>query len=513
MNWIQDLSFLIKVVDPHHLLSTGVTGVGAGIDFVAAHASAQIDYVSAHLYPEKAHTLCSPGSAFASSQQDLEGWKNMAASLQKPLILGEFGLSRDDTPLSSSCEPTGDCSTYYSDHRTTDDRDGFFDMVFHDAENPADDWDVIGGTHFWLPEAEWDGCSPLYPPLVYYTVRTTDTSTLERIFRHARVMIGRSPVTTPAGADVSLSLGGGVSLEYERVTAAGVTQLHYINPGVAIPSGYTLFGATPAYFDITTTAQLSGTLRLCLVYDEASLPQGMSEDELRLLHFLGDHWEEVPTTVFADENRICGLVQSLSPFALVVPSGSVPVLVQNLTAGWRDAHVVLTWTVAVEALTELATFDVVRAPAPTGPYSLLTRESLPAAVDMRFEDDMVAPAETWWYRLQLHYRTGAEGVGPTVTPGASPVPTRMALEVQHAAGRTLQLCYALPRRGNIRLAIYDVSGRLVRELEHTIRDQGTYVMRWDGCDADGRRAVRGVYLAALQCNQTRLAKKVVLVGD
>ena len=53
--------------------------------------------------------------------------------------------------------------------------------------------------------------------------------------------------------------------------------------------------------------------------------------------------------------------------------------------------------------------------------------------------------------------------------------------------------FELPDPGTVRLRIYDVHGRLVRELMHESRPAGYHAVYWDGEDASARRVASGVY--------------------
>jgi len=57
--------------------------------------------------------------------------------------------------------------------------------------------------------------------------------------------------------------------------------------------------------------------------------------------------------------------------------------------------------------------------------------------------------------------------------------------------------FDLPAAGNVRLAVYDVAGRLVRVLVEEEMVAGSQEAVWDGRDATGRAAPSGNYLARL----------------
>jgi beta-glucanase (GH16 family) len=60
------------------------------------------------------------------------------------------------------------------------------------------------------------------------------------------------------------------------------------------------------------------------------------------------------------------------------------------------------------------------------------------------------------------------------------------------------LRFELPAAGPVRLAVYDVAGRLVRTLLDESRGAGSHETEWDGRDASGQAVGSGVYLARLE---------------
>ncbi len=129
-----------------------------------------------------------------------------------------------------------------------------------------------------------------------------------------------SSVNTPAGNHVVVQVTDAetevsITLNFEHVAVAGTTTIAFNQDGPEAPAGFLLLplgGANgPIYLDITTTAEFSGPVEICLSFGD--LPSAAV-----LLHYLEDEatWEQVGAF---DGQEVCGSVTSLSPFALAVP--------------------------------------------------------------------------------------------------------------------------------------------------------------------------------------------------
>lgn len=56
----------------------------------------------------------------------------------------------------------------------------------------------------------------------------------------------------------------------------------------------------------------------------------------------------------------------------------------------------------------------------------------------------------------------------------------------------------MPSPATVHLAVYDVRGRLIRELGRGIKDAGEHAVAWDSRDSQGRRLPAGTYFGKLR---------------
>jgi hypothetical protein len=133
----------------------------------------------------------------------------------------------------------------------------------------------------------------------------------------ANVTASASTGAGPSVENQFSQVGGLVTgaVEFDSVTQAGTTTVSVPLPGTyQTPSAFSL-GDPPLYFDISTTAQFTGKITVCVSYDSASFPAGATPS---LFHYEGGAWKDVTTSVNTVDKVICGEVTSLSPFAVGV---------------------------------------------------------------------------------------------------------------------------------------------------------------------------------------------------
>jgi YVTN family beta-propeller protein len=152
------------------------------------------------------------------------------------------------------------------------------------------------------------------------------------------------PVTTtvqlcPIGPALEVPL----TVQFSDVSVAGTTTVTgtcqtpaSIPPNIRLDSGSFTF-----FFDVTTTASYTPPIRICGSYpdnDNDGLVDGLgvSETSLTLLHDAGGNGNFLPAAnldIDTVNNRICGEVDSLSPFLLAVADGAKGFVPPDAIAG------------------------------------------------------------------------------------------------------------------------------------------------------------------------------------
>lgn len=137
---------------------------------------------------------------------------------------------------------------------------------------------------------------------------------------------------TPEGADVVVRLEDTTTLErpvtlvFDQVTEAGISNLTTSGQGNPLPSGFRL-GTPPIYYEISTTAEFSGSITIFIDY--SGIVFG-NEANLRLMHWEDGTWVNVTSSLDEANDIICGTVTTLSQFAIFEEYH--PPIVEQITA-------------------------------------------------------------------------------------------------------------------------------------------------------------------------------------
>jgi mannan endo-1,4-beta-mannosidase len=194
--WIDKTTTLIRQLDPNHLITTGsegnTSGTGAGTDVFNDHNYKNVDYATVHLWvqnwdfynPYKADSTYGPSVDFARSY--IKGQLEKARPLGKPVVLEEYGISRD-TNNHAAGTPVTIRDKYYTE---------IFNIVNDEIKSGNS---AMAGVNFWawggegrprVPKGMWKKGDefvgdPPHEAQGWYSVWDTDSSTIAIIKKYA----------------------------------------------------------------------------------------------------------------------------------------------------------------------------------------------------------------------------------------------------------------------------------------------------------------------------------------
>jgi hypothetical protein len=120
----------------------------------------------------------------------------------------------------------------------------------------------------------------------------------------------------------------------------------------------------------------------------------------------------------------------------------------------------------------------------------------------------LAGASDMQVRDMLYVNTGiTTGAGPARTPAAA---LQLAAPAPNPARGGAVFRFALPARGDVRLSVYDVTGRARATLARGEHDAGEHAVRWSGRDDDGHALPAGLYWVRLDAPGGSRTRKLVV---
>lgn len=114
-----------------------------------------------------------------------------------------------------------------------------------------------------------------------------------------------------------------VTLTFDNVTDAGTTTMTKKPSGITPPTGFQICPGSGLYYDINTTAIFTGNIKICINYNEDYLIANFPEFLLQLWVYEvpPGKWKNITTSVDVNANIICGEIDHLTEFAIMIPTG------------------------------------------------------------------------------------------------------------------------------------------------------------------------------------------------
>ena len=71
--------------------------------------------------------------------------------------------------------------------------------------------------------------------------------------------------------------------------------------------------------------------------------------------------------------------------------------------------------------------------------------------------------------------------------------------------------YQIPKAGNVKVNIYNITGQLIRTIENSFKNAGAYKVNWDSRNNFNQSVASGIYLFQVKYENSFLTKKLILV--
>jgi flagellar hook assembly protein FlgD len=106
----------------------------------------------------------------------------------------------------------------------------------------------------------------------------------------------------------------------------------------------------------------------------------------------------------------------------------------------------------------------------------------------------------------------AIGVTDISDPNGKIFPEKIALLGNHPNpfNHETIIKFSLPRQNTVELAIFDINGKLIRNLSDNTYTAGIHSVRWDGRDNFGKVVASGIYLVRMNSENQQFSHRVLL---
>ncbi len=271
-------------------------------------------------------------------------------------------------------------------------------------------------------------------------------------------------------------------------------------------------------FSISPAVNSGLNATMVMSYRESEL-NGLLESELGLFRSAnnGASWDSLGGTLDAGANTLT--LTGINAFSLwTAGKAGVPLAVElsSFAALATDGVITLSWRTESENGSYL--WLVERSDYEHGPFSELGR--LPAAGqsqaprDYSWTDRTVLAGVTYYYRIgELSLDGTTTYFGPVccsmgrglpqadLSLGCAPNPFRSSTDIR----------YQVAQESPVSIAIYNVSGQMVRKLDQGVQRRGFYRLPWDGTNDSGARLSNGVYLYRISIGGRQFGGKAQLI--
>lgn len=102
-------------------------------------------------------------------------------------------------------------------------------------------------------------------------------------------------------------------------------------------------------------------------------------------------------------------------------------------------------------------------------------------------------------------------VSTGVTDGKTPQHFSLSQNYPNPFNSSTVISFSLPESGEIDLSVYNMLGQNIYKLSHGFYNSGTYNVRWNGCDENGRSLSSGIYLYRLQTGKNSIIHRLLLL--
>lgn len=188
----------------------------------------------------------------------------------------------------------------------------------------------------------------------------------------------------------------------------------------------------------------------------------------------------------------------------------VPGLFNKYTARVTDQTIVLNWYLT-QTSPEMR-FRVSRAMEPDWDFILIPDAHISASwSSFSFKDTGLMPGTAYRYRVDILYESGSRELFTTDPITTASLPVTLYRNSPNPFNYGTEIRFYIPAPAQVRLCVYDISGRIIANILNQPKESGYYLEHWDGRNDSGTRIPPGVYFLSLTANDESTSRKIVIL--
>lgn len=204
------------------------------------------------------------------------------------------------------------------------------------------------------------------------------------------------------------------------------------------------------------------------------------------------------------------LVQLETTSGLFINEWLIGTLLQSSSAEYNDSGIEVSWV--MQEIDEEIDFIISRKKA--GEPGFVMLESISLAIDgmsYTFVDNEIENGTSYIYRVEYPENGEIHTLFETEEVGTPQLTLALDQNWPNPFNPSTSIGYYLPEGCNVRLEIYDASGRLINVLQNGAQASGKYNVDWNGTNSIGSKVSSGIYFYRLTAGKETISKKMVLL--
>lgn len=199
-----------------------------------------------------------------------------------------------------------------------------------------------------------------------------------------------------------------------------------------------------------------------------------------------------------------------SGWSLITPGDVVATLLQLYSSSWSSGSIVLTWTVS--SIDDGIIFHVSRSEDGGKTWQMIDDAEVNRdGMSFAFSDREILGGREYIHRVDIIDNGESRIFFVSEKVQTPEIPLILEQNYPNPFNPSTKIAFYLPEQTDISLSVYDVSGRLVRELERGSLGAGWHSLTWDGTSETGKTADSGAYFCRLKAGKDIITRKMILL--